>query len=284
MSHPTDESGIVPDDHPLVRPYIAPSGHPPRSADPARPRTEPAGAPYPADAPYPGSGSAPAHPPAWHAQDPIPTAPHAPAPPTVAAPVPAPVRAPAPVARERAGRLPLVALALLGLAVAGGLVYLTAGPEPESPRVAPPSGLSVPVLPARSPDVGPDEDGSRPPAPAGPAVPSASASASGAAGRGADAPSTPPGRGAAATAPASPSRPPSASPGNGTSGTLKPGDRGSGVRALQERLHGQGFTYVSTTGVYDEQTRRGVAQLQSDRSITGDPRGIYGPATRAAFD
>lgn len=201
MSHPTDESGIVPDDHPLVRPYIAPSGHPPRSADPARPRTEPAGAsypagaPYPADAPYPGSGSAPAHTPAWHAQGPIPTAPHAPAPPTVAAPVPAPVRAPAPVARERAGRLPLVALALLGLAVAGGLVYLTAGPEPESPRVAPPSGLSVPVLPARSPDAGPDEDGSRPPAPVSPAVPSASASAPGAAGRGADAPSTPPGRG-----------------------------------------------------------------------------------------
>ncbi|MFJ5807165.1 peptidoglycan-binding protein [Streptomyces sp. NPDC093093] len=324
MSHPTDESGIVPDDHLLVRPYIAPSGHPPRSADPARPRTEPAGAPYPADAPYPGSGSAPAHTPAWHAQDPTPTAPHAPAPPTVAAPAPtpvrapapapvpvrapapvptpvrapapapvpvrapalapAPVRAPAPVARERAGRLPLVTLALLGLAVAGGLVYLTAGPEPESPRVAPPSGLSVPVLPARSPDAGPDEDGSQPPAPAGPAVPSASASASGAAGRGADAPSTPPGRGAATTAPASPSRPPSASPGNGTSGTLKPGDRGSEVRALQERLHGQGFTYVSTTGVYDEQTRRGVAQLQSDRSITGDPRGIYGPATRAAFD
>ncbi|MET8755833.1 peptidoglycan-binding domain-containing protein, partial [Streptomyces sp. NPDC004667] len=46
---------------------------------------------------------------------------------------------------------------------------------------------------------------------------------------------------------------------------------------------GQGFTYVSQTGVYDEQTRRGVAQLQRDRDIKGDPRGIYGPATRAAF-
>ncbi|MFB0633190.1 peptidoglycan-binding protein [Streptomyces sp. AB3(2024)] len=52
---------------------------------------------------------------------------------------------------------------------------------------------------------------------------------------------------------------------------------------LQERLYGQGFTYVSQTGVYDEQTRRGVAQLQRDRDIKGDPRGIYGPATRAAF-
>lgn len=56
------------------------------------------------------------------------------------------------------------------------------------------------------------------------------------------------------------------------------------MRALQERLYGQGFTYVSPTGVYDDQTRRGVAQLQRDRDIKGDPKGVYGPATRAAFD
>ncbi|MCY0956059.1 peptidoglycan-binding protein [Streptomyces sp. H27-H5] len=188
----------------------------------------------------------------------------------------------APEAAEAASSL---MVATFNFAIAAGA--LVGGPAVDgisAPRVAPPSGLSVPVLPARSPDVGPDEDGSQPPAPVSPAVPSASASASGATGRGAGAPSIPPGRGAATTAPASPRRPPTASPGNGTSGTLKPGDRGSEVRALQERLHGQGFTYVSTTGVYDEQTRRGVAQLQSDRSITGDPRGIYGPATRAAFD
>ncbi|MGW2988906.1 peptidoglycan-binding domain-containing protein, partial [Streptomyces goshikiensis] len=66
-------------------------------------------------------------------------------------------------------------------------------------------------------------------------------------------------------------------------GTLRPGDRGSEVRALQERLHGQGFTYVVVNGVYDGRTRRGVAQLQSDRGISGDPQGVYGPATRAAF-
>ncbi|WP_150520976.1 peptidoglycan-binding domain-containing protein [Streptomyces subrutilus] len=66
-------------------------------------------------------------------------------------------------------------------------------------------------------------------------------------------------------------------------GTLRPGDGGAEVRALQERLQGQGFTYVSVTGLYDDRTRRGAARLQSDRGITGDPEGVYGPATRAAF-
>ncbi|MFD5890336.1 peptidoglycan-binding protein [Streptomyces sp. NPDC060334] len=161
-------------------------------------------------------------------------------------------------------------------------MYLTAGPEPESPRVAPPSGLSVPGLPARGPDAGPDVDGAEPSA--RPGVPSSSASVSSAAGRGAEGPSTSPGRGSTPTATPSPSRPPAVTPGDDASATLRPGDRGPEVRALQERLRGQGFTYVSRTGVYDEQTRRGVVQLQSDRSITGDPRGVYGPATRAAFD
>ncbi|MEU3061468.1 peptidoglycan-binding domain-containing protein [Streptomyces subrutilus] len=64
---------------------------------------------------------------------------------------------------------------------------------------------------------------------------------------------------------------------------MRPGDGGAEVRALQERLHGQGFTYVSVTGVYDDRTRRGMAQFQSDRGVTGDPGGVYGPATRAAF-
>ncbi|MFD9153504.1 peptidoglycan-binding protein, partial [Streptomyces goshikiensis] len=68
-----------------------------------------------------------------------------------------------------------------------------------------------------------------------------------------------------------------------TGGTLRPGDRGPEVRALQERLHGQGFTYVKVNGVYDGRTRRGVAQLQSDRGISGDPQGVYGPATQEAF-
>ncbi|WP_326586471.1 peptidoglycan-binding domain-containing protein [Streptomyces sp. NBC_01294] len=62
------------------------------------------------------------------------------------------------------------------------------------------------------------------------------------------------------------------------------GDSGPEVRSLQEMLYGQGFTYVSVTGVYDAQTKRGVSQLQRDRSIKGDPPGVYGPATRAAME
>ncbi|MFD9480878.1 peptidoglycan-binding domain-containing protein [Streptomyces nojiriensis] len=52
---------------------------------------------------------------------------------------------------------------------------------------------------------------------------------------------------------------------------------------MQEMLRGQGFTYVSVTGVYDNQTKRGVGQLQRDRSLKGDPPGVYGPATQAAM-
>ncbi|MFZ3491981.1 peptidoglycan-binding domain-containing protein [Streptomyces sp. 5.8] len=65
--------------------------------------------------------------------------------------------------------------------------------------------------------------------------------------------------------------------------TLRPGDRGAEVRTLQQRLYGQGFTYVEVSGEYDDRTRRGVVQLQSDRGLTGDPSGVYGPHTRAAF-
>ncbi|MEU9414860.1 peptidoglycan-binding protein [Streptomyces sp. NPDC048272] len=281
MSHPTDESVSVSDDRLLVRPYVAAAGRPSPSTGPGRPRTDPTADPT-ADA-RPGNESASGRRTAWHGQDPPAAGPHAPEPPAHVVPTPAPV--PAPLGRERASRVPLVVLVLLGLAAAGGLVYLTAGPDPEPPRVAPPSGLSVPVLPARSPDAGTDGAGPAPsaPLPASPAPRSASASASEADGRGAEKPSSSPGREGAPTATSSPSRPPAVTPGNGASGTLRPGDRGPEVRALQERLLGQGFTYVSTTGVYDGQTRRGVAQLQSDRSITGDPKGVYGPATRAAF-
>ncbi|MFJ7205808.1 peptidoglycan-binding protein [Streptomyces sp. NPDC098789] len=74
--------------------------------------------------------------------------------------------------------------------------------------------------------------------------------------------------------------PPSPAP---SDGTLRPGDRGAEVRSLQQRLYGQGFTFVPVDGVYGEQTRLGVAKLQSDRGLTGDPSGIYGPHTRAAF-
>ncbi|MFH8254181.1 peptidoglycan-binding protein [Streptomyces roseolus] len=53
---------------------------------------------------------------------------------------------------------------------------------------------------------------------------------------------------------------------------------------LQQLLFGQGFTYVTLTGTYDEATRRGVTQLQNDRGLSADPEGVYGPATRASLE
>lgn len=279
MSHAFHESRTVPDDHLLVRPYVARSGRPAGPAGPAWPQTGPVTFPGPAPRIRTDPGRGPA---------------------------PDPTAAPAPAAgtgtraasgtgtasgsgtasgygsgrspgsgRERGGRRPaaLVALlALLALAAAGGLVLLLGGPDPEPARAVPPPGLSVPVLPLRSPGAAAED-------PATGAVPEAAPST-----RATQAPT-----GAASPGPSGsrdPKPPPSASAAvpPADDGTLRPGDRGGEVRALQERLHGQGFTYVTVNGVYDDRTRRGVAQLQSDRSIKGDPTGVYGPATRAAFD
>ncbi|WP_073780458.1 peptidoglycan-binding domain-containing protein [Streptomyces sp. MJM1172] len=263
MSHHPDESGaVLPDDRLLVRPYIAPSGRPSPSTAPAWPRSGPAitrlaPAPDPAPGPARGPGSAP-------------------------------VAAASPDGAARRGRrLTVVVSVLLGLGAAGGLALLLTGPEESRPeRAVAPPGLSVPVLPARSPGAGAEPSPGPSTPPPGSPRPSVAASASASA-----RPGSAPGVSTSPTAPASGSAPagtPSAgigAAGIGAAGggTLRPGDRGSEVRALQERLHGQGFTYVVVNGVYDGRTRRGVAQLQSDRGISGDPQGVYGPATRAAF-
>ncbi|WP_053692784.1 peptidoglycan-binding domain-containing protein [Streptomyces sp. WM6372] len=248
MSHHSDESAGVPEDRLFVRPYVAPSGRPPRATTPAWPHTGPvpvsfrAPEPRSDDGPEPASGAEPAA-----------TGP----------------------GRERGSRGPLVALALLALAAAGGLAFLPSGPDPEPRRAVKPPELSVPVLPARSPgagaDAGPPPEGS-----VRASAPSSAASAS-APGPG------PVGSSAGQTPKPAPPGAPSGPPTPAASGTLRMGDRGPEVRALQERLHGQGFTYVSVTGEYDSQTKRGVAQLQRDRDIKGDQPGVYGPATRAAF-
>ncbi|MER8092522.1 peptidoglycan-binding domain-containing protein [Streptomyces goshikiensis] len=258
MSHHPDESGaVLPDDRLLVRPYVAPSGRPSPSTAPAWPRSGPAAtlrapAPDPVPDPARGPGSASAA-----AASPDGTA-------------------------RRGRRLPVALSVLLGLGAVGGLALLLTGPEERRPeRAVAPPGLSVPVLPERSPGAGAEPSpgpSTPPPGSPRPSVP-ASASASARPGSASGVSTSP-------TAPASGSAP-AGTPSDGIAaaggGTLRPGDRGAEVRALQERLHGQGFTYVVVNGVYDGPTRRGVAQLQSDRGISGDPQGVYGPATRAAF-
>ncbi|MFE5859349.1 peptidoglycan-binding protein [Streptomyces virginiae] len=242
MRQDPDESGIVPDGHLLVRPYVAPSGPPPPSIAPAWPQAGPLA--------FPG----PAHTQAFE----VPAAAGA------AAPRPAAVRG-------RRSRLPFAVLTLLSLAAVGALVLLLSGPDAQPPRAGAPAELSVPMLRGHNPNSG---------AEAGVPGPTASAPSSAAA-------SPTPSRAPSASAsqdpkpPSSPSA--SASGPSGSSGTLRMGDTGPEVRALQELLYRQGFTYVSVTGVYDSQTKRGVGQLQRDRSIKGDSPGVYGPATQAAM-
>lgn len=259
MSPDQDESGLVPDDDRLlVRPYVAPSGPLPGSAAPVWPEesgrmTVPTRFGPPAEVPGPSPV------PVWES-DPAQQA----APPA------------GPAGDRRGSRLPFLGLALLALGAAGALAFLLHSPDREPPRAVAPPGLSVPVLPARSPGAGeeptPAVESVRPPAPA---TPSATAPTG--------AVQTPAGPSASTSRDPKPTGPTDRRPTPGGGGTLSPGDRGAKVRALQERLHAQGFTYVSVTGVYDEQTRRGVLQLQQNRSIEGDPPGVYGPATRAAF-
>ncbi|MEW2139363.1 peptidoglycan-binding protein [Streptomyces sp. NPDC005409] len=241
MSQDPHESGIVPDDRLLVRPYFAHPGPPSVAAEPEWPQSGPSAFPGPA--------------PAWRA---------APAPAPSAAPLRACARddVDAEGGRGRRGgsRLPLTVLTLLGLAAVGALVPLLSDPEPDRSERA--TGLSVPALPARSPGAGEEPT---PRASVRSATRSASPTASGTHATPSPKPSTPAARPSAAFT------------------TLRMGDRGPEVRALQEMLYGQGFTYVSVTGVYDSQTKRGVSQLQRDRSIKGDPPGVYGPATQAAL-
>ncbi|MFD4934572.1 peptidoglycan-binding protein [Streptomyces virginiae] len=242
MRQDPDESGIVPDDHLLVRPYVAPSGPPPPSTAPAWPQAGPLAFPGPA-----------------HAR-----ASEVPAAAGAAAPRPTAVRG-------RRSRLPLAVLTLLSLAAVGALVLLLSGPDAQPPRAGAPAELSVPMLRGRNPNSGaeagvPGPTASAPSSSAAFPTPSRAPSAS--ASQDAKPPSSP-----SASAPGPPS----------SSGTLRMGDTGPEVRALQELLYRQGFTYVSVTGVYDSQTRRGVGQLQRDRSIKGDSPGVYGPATQAAM-
>ncbi|APU38896.1 peptidoglycan-binding domain-containing protein [Streptomyces sp. TN58] len=254
MSQEPDENGLVVSDDALaVRPYVVPSGPPPHAAAPAWPQSGAFASPGPTHGP-------------WQDQDAA-----------VAAPViaPAPVIASAPRGSRRSGaadrrsRLPQAVTAVFALAAVGALVLLLTGPDPEPPRAEPPADLTVPALPGGA-HAGTESS------PVTPSARSAGPSARTSAGAASDA-TTGPG-------PKPPTIPSTSAP-RPSHGyvTLRMGDSGPEVRALQEMLRGQGFTYVSVTGVYDGQTKRGVGQLQRDRSVKGDPQGVYGPNTQAAM-
>ena len=185
---------------------------------------------------------------------------------------------------RRARRAAPVALGVLTLLVGTGLAVLLIpgeGAPQAQPTVGGPGPTTTDALP-------PGGDATT----AGPAGPSQSAGTRTAASAGAGT-SAPAVRGApAASADGAASAFPAATGrgGTGESATagapavLRRGDSGPEVVRLQQLLHGQGFTYVSTTGLYDAATVRGVRQLQRDRGLTGDPAGVYGSVTRSALE
>ncbi|MEU3609809.1 peptidoglycan-binding domain-containing protein [Streptomyces sp. NPDC035033] len=219
--------------------------------------------------------------------------------------------------RSRPGRRPAAAGALVAFGAVGALYAMTGG---EPPNPGPPEVHrtlpSVNVPEAADPSSGPSSPSAAAPAsvpaatsPAAPATTAPTAGEPSGTPDGATATTGAPGSPEPGRVPAAPAAVPvgtTAGPGDAPAGTddpaqspprettaspapaeprtLRMGDTGPDVTRLQQLLFDQGFTYVTTTGTYDRSTRRGVAQLQDDRDLTGDPEGVYGPATRASLE
>jgi len=64
-------------------------------------------------------------------------------------------------------------------------------------------------------------------------------------------------------------------------GTLKPGDSGGQVRALQRALKGLGYSVGTVDGQYGPSTKTAVASFQHDAGLTAD--GVFGPKTLNAL-
>jgi len=63
--------------------------------------------------------------------------------------------------------------------------------------------------------------------------------------------------------------------------TLKPGDTGAQVKALQRELNALGYTVGKVDGSYGSQTSKAVTAFQRARHLTAD--GIVGPLTLQAL-
>lgn len=206
------------------------------------------------------------------------------------------VRRPAAKGRRRPVAVAGVAAAVVAVigtaAFAGGL--FGTDDDGAADRVAPVPSLSADQWPV---------DGSGSPSPEdGSATPSVSASVR----EDADAsPSASPSATAPAPAPASaePSAAPDApeparpEPARETSATprteapptaegpsLRRGDRGQAVSDLKFRLREAGVYDGPMHDRYDASVEAAVARYQAARAITADPRGVYGPTTRAALE
>ncbi|MFD9125065.1 peptidoglycan-binding protein [Kitasatospora sp. NPDC059571] len=205
---------------------------------------------------------------AWIARSGAPTRPPGP---TVAGAAPGPLvggppgptrdTAPAATARRR------LVTAVLGVLLVIGAAFLLLRPAPAEPSAAPAPTVSRPDLPAPVPG-SPAGGGptTSPPRAANPTATAPRPVVSAPAPDGSTATHQGGGRAAAA------------------SGTLHAGDSGPAVARLQQLLFGQGKTYVAVTGTFDSATVQAVREVQQERSITADPAGVYGPATRTALE
>ncbi|MFE0104604.1 peptidoglycan-binding protein [Streptomyces sp. NPDC059009] len=111
------------------------------------------------------------------------------------------------------------------------------------------------------------------------------AGASGDTGR---APAPPSSRGPARPTPSHPAPSASSSSPASASPTLKRGDRGAAVEAMQRQLYSIGFYHGHRYGEFDADTEKSVRRFQSwdavADQVASDVPGTYGPATKAALD
>jgi hypothetical protein len=64
--------------------------------------------------------------------------------------------------------------------------------------------------------------------------------------------------------------------------TLRKGDRGDEVKALQERLNALGYDCGEADGVFGTRTKNAVVRFQTDHQL--DPDGVVGRKTWAALE
>ncbi|SDK01353.1 peptidoglycan-binding domain-containing protein [Streptomyces indicus] len=189
----------------------------------------------------------------------------------------------APRGRRRTTLLAVCGAAVAVVAVAAAATGLFSGDENDGRReeALPDRSTSAPAL-----SVSPSESAS--PSPSA----SASASASASPSKSASASATPSSRPSSSAPQASPtvkvsrsaSAPASSQPPEQPAGTLQLGDSGGEVRQMQRMLRDVYVYQGPAHGQFDEQTRDAVATFQVWYGVDGDPRGVYGPATRSALE
>ncbi|MCB5164908.1 peptidoglycan-binding protein [Streptomyces bambusae] len=190
--------------------------------------------------------------------------------------------------RRRSRVLPLAVGAAVVVIGAGLLAAGLSGDEDGTDRALPDPKLSPPavtVAPDRGrpsatggatdsggPTAPAEDDAAESPEATGPATATASASARETRSTG---PSPEPTRRA--------TRPPKPTATSGAD-SLRRGDDGSEVRELQIRLNEMAHYWGPMNGRYTRSVERAVADFQDWANVTGDPRGVYGPATREALE